>query len=415
MNISWFSRFLRGWSMSPAEPHTEVTEDSVSRRQFLRAGSLSVVGLSLAEHAAWADFLHRSGRKSCILVLMTGGPSQLDTFDPKPDASADYRGTLSAISTSVTGTLLSETLPNLAQRAHRFSLLRSIHHTAASIHETGLQLLQTGRLSWKGVRFPHVGHVLAEATGAAATQPSAVLLPRPLESTGLSAYAGQEAHDDDRLVRHVAEAAKSESDAIRRQYGASRFGELLLQSRLLVEQGVRCITVNLFDQLGPYVTWDAHGDAESGPATIANCRDQLCPAFDRALSGLLDDLSQRGLLDETLVLAVGEMGRTPRINPHGGRDHWTKCWSALVAGGGTPGGQVIGASDETGSEPVDRPIALGELPATLLHWFGIDGRELKAVVGQKELPLVPHAPLHELWGTAPVEMARTTCESTVPA
>src|SRR5690349_16656061 len=142
MNISWLSRIFRGWTMSSAEPQTERTEDSVSRREFLRAGGLSVVGLSLADHAAWAEFLQGKSQRNCIIVLMTGGPSQLETFDPKPDAPADFRGTLGAIDTTVSGLQLSETLPLLAQRAQRFSLIRSIHHTAAPIHETGMQLLQ---------------------------------------------------------------------------------------------------------------------------------------------------------------------------------------------------------------------------------------------------------------------------------
>lgn len=385
--------------MTSAEPQTERTEDSVSRRAFLRAGGLSVVGLSLTDQAAWADLFHGGQQKNCILVLMTGGASQLETFDPKPEAGADVRGNLKAIETSVPGTFLSETLPQLAQRAHNFSLIRSLHHAAAPIHETGLQLLQTGRLSWKGVRFPTVERMLQQASGRS-YQPLAAILPQPLQNTGRTAYLGQDSADFSLSLQQLAQAAYAkESEAMRRSYGSHRFGELLLKSRLLVELGVRSVTVNLFDELGPHATWDAHGDAECGPATIADCRDRLCPAFDVALSRLLDDLAQRDLLEDTLVIAVGEMGRAPRINANGGRDHWTKCWSALVAGGGTIGGQVIGASDDTASEPIDRPVELGELPASMLHWFGIESNHLTAVVGKQELPLIPHEPLHELWGT----------------
>ena len=179
--------------MLPAEPHAELNEDSVSRREFLRAGSLSVVGLSLADRAAWADLIQRDRQRNCILVLMTGGPSQLETFDPKPDAAAEFRGTLVAIETAVPGMSLSETLPLLAQCAGKFSLLRSLHHTAAPIHETGLQLVQTGRLSWKGVRFPHVGKLVSEAAG----ENRFAIWPRPLENTGISAYTGQEFSEDD--------------------------------------------------------------------------------------------------------------------------------------------------------------------------------------------------------------------------
>jgi len=382
-----------------AEPQLERSEDSVSRREFLGAGGLGVVGLSLSDHAAWADFLQRSSRKHCILVLMTGGPSQLETFDPKPHAPQDVRGTLSAIATSVPGISLSETLPLLAQRAQQFSLVRSIYHTAAPTHETGLQLLQTGRLSHKGMRFAPVGAVAEQAFPDQAVKPFSVVLPQPLRSAGSSAYLGQEpVGGENPFAQPLAEMMQREPDTARRMYGPSKFGELLLQARLLVERGVPFVTVNLFDELGSKLTWDAHGDAHCGPATIADCRDRLCPAFDAALSGLLDDLAQRGLLDDTLVLAVGEMGRAPQINAHGGRDHWTKCWSALVAGGGTIGGQVIGASDEIAAYPANRPVELGELPATMLHWFGIDGRKLTTTIGKRELPLVPHAPIGELWG-----------------
>jgi uncharacterized protein (DUF1501 family) len=394
--------------MESAEPHAERTEDSVSRREFLRAGGLSVVGLSLTDHAAWAELLRGGAQRNCLLVLMTGGASQLETFDPKPDAPGDVQGTLGAIPTSVPGIRLSETLPLLAQRAHRFSLIRSVHHSAAPIHETGLQLLQTGRLSWKGVRFPNMAKILTQAIPGSAETPFAAVLPRPLQSTGATAYLGQEEPSDGdlKLIQQSAERAAAEPEAVRRSYGPSRFGELLLQSRLLIEQGLRCVTVNLFDGLGSGITWDAHGDPNCGPATVADCRDLLCPAFDAAMSGLLDDLSQRGLLENTLVIAVGEMGRTPRINSHGGRDHWTNCWSALVAGGGTVCGQAIGASDEHAAFPVDRPVELGEIPASILHWFGIDGQKLTAVVGRRELPLIPQAPIFELWGSEAAESTR---------
>jgi uncharacterized protein (DUF1501 family) len=390
--------------MSAAEPQHERTEDSVSRREFLRAGGLGVVGLSLSDRASWAQYLREGPRRNCILVVMTGGPSQLETFDPKPDAAADVRGTLGAIATSVPGVFLSETLPLLAQRAHRFSLIRSLRHSAAPIHETGLQLLQTGRLSCHGIRFPNVGKVVAQASPGGEGNSIAALLPQPIQNTGMSAYLGQEPTEPDRqFAEQAAELLSREPDSVRRLYGSSRFGELLLQSRLLVEQGVRCVTVNLFHELGSQLTWDAHGDPVCGPATIANCRDVLCPALDAALSGLLDDLTQRGLLEETLVIAAGEMGRTPRINERGGRDHWTTCWSAFVAGGGTVAGQVIGASDGIAGHPLDRPVELGELPSSMLHWLGIDGRKLTAVVGKRELPLLPNRPLYELWGAKPEE------------
>jgi uncharacterized protein (DUF1501 family) len=400
MTTSWLSRFFRGWTMPSAEPNTEANSESVTRRAFLRAGGLGAVSLSLADHAAWAELLRGDSRRNCILVLMTGGPSQLETFDPKPDAPTEIRGTLDAIATNVPGVYLSETLPNLSQRADRFSLVRSLHHSAAPIHETGLQLLQTGRLAWKGVRFPHIGQVLATANSESVGKPFEAIVPRSMQPITSGIFNGQEGFAEDPFVAEIGMLIAKEPEAIRRGYGHSEFGERLLHARLLIEQGVRCVTVNLHDGLRSCVTWDAHGDAECGPATIADCRDYLCPAFDVAMSGLIDDLSLRGLLDDTLIIAVGEMGRTPRINSNGGRDHWTKCWSALVAGGSTTGGQIIGASDEIAALPMDRPVELGEIPATLLHWFGVDSQTLTATVGKQELPLVPHAPIGELWGTA---------------
>lgn len=386
--------------MSPAEPHRIDSEESVSRREFLRAGGIGAVGLTLTDRAAWAELLQRNRQRKAIVILLTGGPSQLDTFDPKPEAGSEFRGTLGAIETSVPGIYLNETFPLLAQRAHRFSLIRSVQHHAAPIHETGLQLMQTGRLSSKGVRFPHFGRVVAQDDAGRAL-PNSAIWPMPLQSTGVSAYLGQpEFGHDDQILQHVMDKVVTQaSETDRRKYGPSRFGELLWQSRLMLEQGVRCVTVNLFQELGANLTWDAHGDPASGPATIADCRDHLCPELDRAMAGLLDDLSQRGLLDDTLVMVVGEMGRTPRINSQGGRDHWTKCFSALVAGGKTIGGQVIGASDDIGAYPIDRPVHLAELPASLMHWFGINAHEIPVAVGKQELPLIPDYPLLELWGS----------------
>ncbi|HUQ71622.1 MAG TPA: DUF1501 domain-containing protein, partial [Planctomycetaceae bacterium] len=165
----------------------------------------------------------------------------------------------------------------------------------------------------------------------------------------------------------------------------------------LVEQGTNCVTVNLFDTLDGRVTWDCHGDVNCAPGTVFDYRDKLCPQFDQALSALLDDLQRRGLLDDTLVVATGEFGRTPRLNDHAGRDHWTGCWSALIAGGGVTGGAVIGASDDTASAPIDRPVAPAEITATMLGWFGIDGREHEVAIGSKAESLIPAEPLRDLW------------------
>jgi uncharacterized protein (DUF1501 family) len=383
--------------------------DGVSRRDFLRVGGLSVVGLSQAALArGTAAFSHRRA----ILILMTGGPSQLETFDPKPDAPSAIRGPFSSIETAVPGLRFSKTLPLLAQRADRLAVIRSLAHDSAPIHETGQQLLQTGRLSTDGLRFPHWGSVVASRSPAPSRSPAlsrssarsplpaCSIVNGPLSETGVRAYRGQEAG----LLGSEWEPVLStldleeETEAIQRLYGASDFGRLLLRSRQLVEKGTRCVTVNLFDSLHQRLTWDCHGDKHCGPATLMNYQDRLCPEFDRALAGLLDDLAQRGLLDDTLVIATGEFGRTPKVNDNQGRDHWPGCWSGVIAGGKLTGGAVLGASDATASEPLDRPVSPGELTATLVAWCGVDVAPLKTTIDKTELPLIPFAPLAELWG-----------------
>src|SRR4029077_20794755 len=142
--------------------------------------------------------------------------------------------------------------------------------------------------------------------------------------------------------------------------------------RRVVEQGVRFVTVNMFDTLAGRITWDCHANDSWAPATLSDYRNSLFPDFDRGLSALLDDLAQRGLLEETLVVAAGEFGRTPRINERGGRDHWPGVWSVALAGGGIRGGQVVGSSDAHAGCPVDRPVTPRDLLVTIYHSLGID-------------------------------------------
>jgi uncharacterized protein (DUF1501 family) len=190
----------------------------------------------------------------------------------------------------------------------------------------------------------------------------------------------------------------AEPDACRRSYGDREFGRNCLAARRLVEQGVRFVTVNMFDTLAGRITWDCHAADSWAPATLADYRNVICPDFDRGLSALIDDLDQRGLLSETLVVAAGEFGRTPRINDRGGRDHWPGVWSALLAGGGIAGRQVLGASDTRGTFPAERPIAPAELAATVLHSLGIDlATRLKLVQGA-EIALADAEPIKELVG-----------------
>lgn len=370
--------------------------DGVSRRDFLRVGGLGVVGLSQAALArASSAFSHRRA----ILIMMTGGPSQLETFDPKPDAPSSIRGPFKSIETAVPGIRFSETLPLLAQRANRVAVIRSLNHDAAPIHETGQQLLQTGRLTCGDVKFPNWGSLVASQSTVRNGIPSCAIIPAPLAGTGVEAYRGQEAGVLGSEWEPSIDSAEidSEPESTYRQYGNSDFGRLLLKSRQLIERGVRCVTVNLFDSLHQRITWDCHGDRHCGPATLNDYQSRLCPEFDRAVSGLLDDLSQRGLLDDTLVVATGEFGRTPHVNDRMGRDHWPGCWSALVAGGRVTGGTLIGASDSSASQPTSRPVSPGELTATLLDWCGANVAPLSVTIGKTELPLMPFEKVADLW------------------
>jgi hypothetical protein len=391
---NWFWGRKKEARMSAAETHSEI--DGFSRRDFLRAGGLTVVGLS---GAARAGSLTAVPSRRAIFILMTGGVSQLETFDPKPEAPSIIRGPFKSIETAVPGIRFGESLPRLAQRSDRFAVIRSLTHDAAPIHETGQQLLQTGRLAERGLQFPNWGSLVARAVPARQNIPANVILPRPVSDTGVNSYRGQQSGvlGTEWMPQSGLQELTEEPESIRRLYGDTEFGRLLLRARQLVEQGTRCVTVNLFDSLQNRITWDCHGDKNCGAATLFDYQARLCPEFDQAMAALLDDMAQRGLLDETLVVATGEFGRTPMVNENMGRDHWTRCWSGLVAGGKVTGGKVIGSSDSTAAEPIERPVEPGELTATLLNWCGVDGATQLIDIGNQQEPMVPYAPLAELW------------------
>ena len=189
-----------------------------------------------------------------------------------------------------------------------------------------------------------------------------------------------------------------ENDDLRRQYGMNTFGQSCLLARRLIEQGARLVTVNMFDTVFNQITWDCHADGASLPTTLEDYRATLCPMFDWAYTALLEDLSQRGLLKQTLVVAMGEFGRTPQLNPRGGRDHWPGVWSILFAGAGVRGGQIIGSSDALGGEPKDRPISPQEVAASIYHGLGIDPKTHLSGPANQSLPLADAEPIAELFG-----------------
>src|SRR5450631_1648298 len=443
--------------------------DGLRRRDFLHAGSLAALGLSLTD---WFALRARGAADSssdvnCILLMLIGGPSQLDTFDMKPDAPVEIRGPYKPIKTNVPGIEISENFPRTAKHADKFSLIRSVYHTAAAVHDTGHQMMQTGRLFQGGIEHPHMGCVLTKLKGPRGDVPSHVLLPRPIGNTGgnmphgqTAGYLGKgfdpfvlnadpsdpnfkvpdmlppdyltalrvdrrrnwremvdksvsafETSQDARLLDstfHQAYTLMSsqkareafelnrEPEGVRQKYGMNRFGQSCLLARRLIEAGVRFVTVNMFETVFDEITWDIHGSKPFSP--ISCYRDLVGPMYDMAYSSLLEDLQSRRLLSSTMVVATGEFGRTPKINPAGGRDHWPQCWTMSMAGGGIKGGQVVGASDEIGAAPVDRPVMPAHVAATVYKCLGIPVEtELKTPQG-RVVRLVDHGfdPIDEL-------------------
>jgi uncharacterized protein (DUF1501 family) len=367
--------------------------------------------------------------RSVILLLLVGGPSQLETWDPKPDARLEVRGPFRSIATRCPGVRISEHLPRLATRMDRLAIVRSLHHDESPIHETGCQLLQTGRLCKAGEESPHFGSVVARLAGSRNGLPASALVPGPIQSTGIDIPHGQTSawlgagcapfsleadpaspHFNALWHRARASAANvspgvaggnpfdltAEPARLRDAYGRTTFGQACLLARRLVETGVRVITVNMFETVFNRITWDCHGAAPF--STLDDYARVLMPDLDQALAALIDDLEGRGRLQSTLVVATGEFGRTPRLNSAGGRDHWPAVWSAVMAGGGINGGQVIGASDADAAYPADRPVSPQELLATIYYSLGVDASRRLARPDGSSCALVPDAePIRELF------------------
>jgi hypothetical protein len=444
--------------------------DGLRRRDFLHAGALSMLGLTLTDFFKLKaeGAVNTAEDKNCIMFFLVGGPSQLDTWDMKPNAPAEIRGPYRPIKTNVPGVEISEIFPRLAKHADKFALIRGLHHEAAAVHDTGHQMMQTGRLFQNGIEHPHVGCVLSKLRGPRGDAPAHVLLPKPIGNTGGNMPHGQSAGylgkafdpfvlnadpsvkdfkvpdmlppnyvsamrtDRRRKLREMVDAAtksfevsadakllddnfqqaytlmtsakmreafdlSKESDAMRDRYGRNRFGQSALLARRLIERGVRFVTVNMFETVFNEITWDIHGSAPFSPI---ECYSNLVgPMYDHAYTSLIEDLHERGLLANTLVVSMGEFGRTPKINPAGGRDHWPQCWTMMMAGGGIKGGQIVGSSDEIGAYPKDRPTTPAEIAATVYRALDIDiDTELPGLQG-RPIKVVDHGvnPINELF------------------
>lgn len=343
----------------------------LDRRRFLQAGGLAAgsAAWSLAGKPANAG---SSSATSAIMLFLVGGPSHIDTWDMKPAAPDHVRGPFRPIRTRVPGTHICEHFPRMAASADRVTIVRSLHHDSSPIHETGQQLLQTGRLSRPDFEFPHPGSVIAHLHGPRNGVPPFVIVPGRIGNTGVNVSRGQGAGFLGASCEPQYRSMAGGNDPALDRYGRNAFGRSCLQARRLIERGVRLVTVNMFDTVFDKVTWDCHAHGGSLPTTLDDYRTTLCPTFDLAYTALLDDLQQRGLLDSTLVVAMGEFGRTPRLNARGGRDHWPGAWSILFAGGGVRGGQVIGATDRIGAEVRDRPVSAAEVVATVYTALGVE-------------------------------------------
>ena len=409
------SRFCNGWS----------------RRDFLRIGVLSPIGLSLggllaSEKLASAGPARGHRAKSVILVYLGGGLSHHDSFDLKPEANQEIRGKYKGIPSNVTGLHVGELLPKMAKTMDKVCLIRSQQH-GNDHHETATNWVLSGRFGSAFGDYPAMGAVVAHETGFLGKVPPYVAVPRNPSFTwelGKSAFLGGryesfkagdpnakdfkvrdlsmaspmkpgqmerrktllqavdhlsrtiEGNDQiatyDEFQRKAAEMILSpqakaafdiekEQEKTRELYGKNEFGQSCLLARRLVENGVRFVTVN-------HAGWDHH-------SKIFESLDKKLPVFDQGFSALITDLDERGLLEETLVLCMGEFGRTPEINKDAGRDHWGHAGSLIFAGAGVRGGSIIGATDKTGASVTDRPVHPADVCYTVYEALGIDPRK----------------------------------------
>lgn len=410
----------------------QLLSRNLARRDFLQVGGLAAMGLGLASCYTRSAVASPSARaKSCILIWLDGGPSHLETFDPKPEANREVRGPFGSIATTVPGVHISELMPRTAAVMQHSVIIRSMTSPLGE-HNFGTHYLLTGFKPTPALNYPAIGSVVSHLHRQQGDIPSHVAIPdmrvgggkfvvpgylpksvAPFEVGGDPAKPDFRVRDlemfpgivDERLeqrrryleqlnrVQHAVEHAppsdpafeqayrlmtspsakrafdlSSENQDTRRRYGDRSIGQCCLLARRLVEAGVPFVTVN---NRG----WDTHNDLVTrlkDGYTGAKTPVGLVPCLDLAFSALISDLQQRGLLDDTLVVAMGEFGRTPKLNTQAGRDHWPRVFSVILAGAGIPGGQVIGASDSMGESPIERPVTPADLSATIYQLLGID-------------------------------------------
>ena len=416
-----------------------ITVDALTRREVLRAGAIGLGGLTLPNllRLQAAATPRKAGKaRSVILLFLSGGPSQLDMWDLKPDAPEEVRGTFRPIATNVPGIRICEHLPKMARLGDKYVLVRSMSHTDSNHPAASYWMMvgsPIGRVAPQAISMsredrPHPGSVLAKLLPGPRDLPSFVMVPEAISPVGperpgqhagflgaaydpyrvnsdpnlpdytpgalhlqpdlsprrlgdrrrlLARLEGAAAIDEhearafDLLSSAAAQRAldlSGESSAARDRYGRHTFGQSVLLARRLIEAGVRLVHVN----------WVRHDNGKGGQGYDSHrnhlewAKTELLPPTDAAVAALLQDLSDRGLLDETLLLVVGEFGRTPKFNAAGGRDHWPRCFSVVLAGGGLRGGQVHGRSDARAAYPTTDPVSPQDLLATLYYALGVD-------------------------------------------
>jgi len=417
--------------------------DGVGRRDFLSLGMLGFGGLSLPQILAGQTAgLKKGTDKSLIFLWLAGGPPQMDTYDMKPEAPEDIRGEFKPIATNVPGIQVCELLPHTAKVMDKLCVLRSLTSVDLGSHERSSRYLQTGVLPVPNMDFASFGSVYVKEKAFKNAMPPYVGVLKPIERGWGGGFLGPEydpfmvgdpSEKDykvrdltppqgvtlDRLGRrremlqefndawrHVDTESKlnsyspaveqaynmifsekvlrafdihQESEKTRDAYGRAPVGQGLLLARRLVENGVKAVSVWMGG-------WDTHAK------NFSSLREKLLPPMDRGFGALIADLHDRGLLENTLVVQVGEFGRTPKVNGQAGRDHWPKAFSAVLAGGGVRGGQLIGATDKHAAEVTDHPITVEDFSATIFTALGVDihrvnhtpeGRPIAVVNGGK--------------------------------
>lgn len=465
--------------------HGESTRlcDNISRRELMRVGGLSALGLSLPQLLQARDSLPAGvpptdksfGKaKNLVFLYLLGGPSQYETFDPKPEAPLEIRGPFKPIQTTVPGTQFCELLPRTAQLAHKLAVVRSISTDDNNHDSSGYQLLTGYKYLGPNSRtiqptdwpcFESLVKMLKPSDTlpplSTVTIPDLWRLNENVTPAGQSAgFLGSQWNPDvfvgepwqkeyqvqglqlsdlppmrlrrrESLLKQVeghfgtlergdfvrnydkfqsqafelmtstkardAFSIDKESDALKQRYGKTPWGQCLLLARRLIEADARLVHVNWPREPGDNAVdnpmWDTHAQNHD------RMEDVLCPQFDVGFSAFMHDLDERGLLDETLVVVIGEFGRTPKINANGGRDHWGPVFSFALAGAGIAAGQFYGASDANGAYPAKDRCSGGDLTATMFHLLGINPQSTFHDREGREHKLTPGTPLYKVMGT----------------